>query len=106
MDFEVILPIALKVLGCAVGIYFIAGFLVSLTKLLPLLAILSSVGTIISINLVREAADQSLLWIPLALTLLTQLFYHGEGYMNPKIHENVYSLVNVERKYTSIFRGI
>ncbi len=103
MDFEVILPIVLKVLGCAVGIYLIAGFLVSLTKLLPFLAILSSVGTILSINFVRGGGDESMLWLPLALTLLTQLFYHGEGYMNPKIHENVYSLVNVERKYNSIF---
>ena len=103
MTFEAILPLILKVLGCAVGIYILAGFLVSITKLLPFLAILSSVGTIMSISYVLEAKNEELLWIPLVLSLATQLFYKGKDYMNPKIHENIYTLVKVERKWNSIF---
>ncbi len=103
MTFEIILSVALKVLGCAVVIYFIAGFLVSCTRLLPILSILSSVGTILSVSILRGDNNKSLIWLPIALSVLTQLFYKGEGFMNPKIHENVYQLVSVERKWNSIF---
>ncbi len=101
---EMLLPLALKVLGCAVAIYIIAGFLVSLTRLLPIFAILSSVGTIFSVFYIRGVENgQTLLWLPIALSLLTQLFYRGPEYMNPKIHENVYTFVTAERKWNSLF---
>lgn len=104
MTFEAILILAAKVLGCAVAIYFLAGFIVSRVRLLPILAILSSIGTIIAVACIRGVPNgEHLLWIPIVTSLLTQLFYQGEGYMNPRVHENLYELVSVERKYTSLF---
>ncbi len=104
MNWDTILPLILKVLGGAVVAYFIAGFLVSLTRLLPFLALLSAGGTFWAAYAIRQADNPDLLWLPIALTLLTQLFYKGEGFMNPKIHENVYNLVSIERKWKSIFK--
>ena len=100
---EALLPIALKVLGCAVGIYILAGFLVSLTRLLPVFAIASSAATLQMLYYIRTEGDETMLWIPIVLTLATQLFYQGENFMNPRIHENLYNLVSVERKWTSLF---
>ena len=96
-------PLLLKVLGCAVGIYILAGFLVSLKRLLPFLAVASSFATLHIVYVVRTGGDESLFWLPLVLSLLTQLLYQGEGYMNPRIHENLYYLVSVERKWNSLF---
>ncbi len=103
MFWETILPTLWKVLACAVGIYIIAGFLVSCKRLLPILAIGSAVGTIFAINHIRETGNEDLMWLPIALSILMFLFYNGKGFMNPKIHENLYSLVSVERKWHSMF---
>ena len=66
------------------------------------MAILASVGTIVSIVYIKKTGS-NLVIIPIALSLLTQLFYWCDGYMNPKIHENLYRLVSVERKWESLF---
>lgn len=103
MSFDSLLMLATKVLGCAVVIYILAGFLVSLSRLLPFLAIASSVGTLLAISHIQKTGAQELLWMPIVLSLLTQIFYQGERYMNPRVHENLYELVNVERKWNSLF---
>ncbi len=103
MTFEAILPLVLKVLGCAVAIYFIAGFLVSCTRLLPFLTILASAGTIWAVSYARGTGDMAWIWLPVVLSILMQLFYKGRSFMNPKVHENVWQLVSVERKWNSFF---
>ncbi|MBE6555427.1 MAG: hypothetical protein E7663_04250 [Ruminococcaceae bacterium] len=103
MTFASVMALGAKVLGCAVVIYILAGFLVSFKRLLPILAIASGVGTVIAISHIQKNGAESLLWLPIVLSLLTQLFYQGEGYLNPRIHENLYQLVSVERKWNSLF---
>ncbi len=101
--FQTILMLALKVLGCAIVVYLIAGCLVSLKKLLPFLALASSVGLFIAIYKIRGAGNEDLTWLLIALSIMTMFFYNGEGFMNPKVHENLFELVSVERKWNSIF---
>lgn len=94
---------ALKILLCAIAVYVLAGFLVSKTRLLPFLAILTAGATIVSVVYIRDHNAENLIWLPVVLSIATQLFYQGEGFMNPKVHENLYRLVNVERKWNSLF---
>ncbi len=103
MSFDLILPAIWKILGCVVGIYIIAGFLVSCRRLLPLLAMGTAIGTCYAISYIRDTGNEDLFWVPVALSILMFLFYNGPGFMNPKIHENLYSLVSVERKWHSLF---
>jgi hypothetical protein len=95
--------LAAKVLGCAVLIYIAAGILVSFKRLLPILAIACGVATILSLSHIQKSGATEMFWLPIVLSLATQLCYQGEGYMNPKIQENLYRLVSVERKWQSIF---
>lgn len=37
------------------------------------------------------------------MSLLMQLFSRLDEYMNPRIHENLFRLVSVERKWESVF---
>ena len=101
--FSLLASSALKLLIGMAVVYAVAVFLVSLTRLLPFLAIASSVATIISVSYIRQNNAEELIWLPVVLSIASQLFYRGEGFMNPKIHENLYSLVNVERKWNSLF---
>lgn len=108
MTATTILIVAAEVLGCAVVLYLLAAFLVSLRRLLPFLAIAAAVGTIFTINFVNAHAEETgtftdLLFLPIAMSLLMQLFFQADGYMNPRIHENLFRLVSVERKWESVF---
>lgn len=103
MPFEELLPTILKVLGCAVAMYIVAGFVVSLSRLLPFLAILASVGTMFATSFALESGDPTMIWIPIATSILMQLFYKGTDFMDPRFDSNLYRLVNVERKWNSIF---
>ena len=103
-----VLIVAAEVLGCAVALYLLAAFLVSLRRLLPFLAIAAAVGTIFVIKFVNAHAEETgtftdLLFLPIAMSLLMQLFFQADGYMNPRIHENLFRLVSVERKWESVF---
>ena len=91
----------LKIVVAIVALYVIAGFTVSLKVSRPGLAIVTSlVSAVISFFAYK---NDSLRWIPIFLSLLAFIFYAGEGYMDVKVHENVYKLVSVERRWTSIF---
>ena len=103
MEFEQILPIALKVLGCAVVLYIIAGFAVGCAKALPFLAILAGVGTFFATEYMLNSGDPETIWLPIVASILMQIFYKGTDYMNPRIDQNVYQLISVERKWNSIF---
>lgn len=103
MPFEEILPLIIKVLGCAVVMYIIAGFLVSISRLLPFLAILSAVGTFFATNYALSSDDPGMIWLPIATSILMQLFYKGTDFMDPRFDQNLYRLVSVERKWNSIF---
>lgn len=108
MTFGSILVVAAEVLGCAVALYLLAAFLVSLRRLLPFLAIGSAVATIFVVRFVNNHIAETgtftdVLFLPIAMSLLTQLFFQADGFMNPNVLENVYRLVSVERKWESVF---
>ena len=106
MTFGSILVVAAEVLGCAVALYLLAACLVSLRRLLPFLAIGSAVATIFVVRFVNNHIAETgtftdVLFLPIAMSLLTQLFFQADGFMNPNVLENVYRLVSVERKWES-----
>ena len=95
---------AVKVILCSLVIYVIAGFVVSLKRALPFFAIIVSIAAIILyLNIQATETTTTKLIILVVLLLMGQLFYQGDGYMNPVVHENLYTLVNVERKWNSWF---
>lgn len=98
-----IVPLALKVLAGAIVIYIIAAFIVSIKWLLPYLAIASSLGNIFLMMYIVATDKQELIFLVIILLLFTQVCYQGEGFMNTHIVENTYRVVNVERKWKSIF---
>ena len=104
MTFADILSLALKIILCAGVMYVIAGFIVSLKHLLPFLAIADAITIIILLFYVREnGVSTTMIVVLIALSLMMMLCYFGDGYMNPVVHENLYTLVNVERKWNSWF---
>lgn len=98
---EIIGLMILKVVVGLVALYLIATFLISLNRELPYFAIVTSIAVIVTSIFAYKY--ESIRWIPYFLSLLAQIFYHGEGYMSPKIQENLYRLVKVERRYESLF---
>lgn len=102
--YEIMLFIG-KIIFFAAVLYVIAGFIVSLKHWLPFMAIAASIATIIMVvnmNLTGEVTTTKII-VVVVLLLFGQLCYQGDGYMNPVIHENLYTLVNVERKWNSWF---
>ncbi len=104
MTFDEILNIAGEVFLFAIGVYILAGFIVSFKQILPFLAIAVSIAAIILfLNIQIQEYTTIKFVILIVLLLMGQLFYQGDGYMNPVVHENMYTLVNVERKWNSWF---
>ena len=96
--------IGLMVLKCVIGLvvlYLIAAFFISFNRELPYFAIVTSIAVIVTSIFAYK--NESIRWIPFFLSLLAQIFYHGEGYMSPKVQENLYRLASVERRYTALF---
>lgn len=105
--FGSIMLVVAEVLGCALVLYVIAGFIVSLRRLLPFLAIGAAVATIFAIKFINAQAETgnqlTYLFLPIVTSLFMMLCFQGDGYMDPRISENVYRLVSVERKWESVF---
>ncbi len=106
--FGSIMVVVAEVLGCAILLYVLAGFIVSFQRLLPILAIGAAIGNVFITRYVGQRVNMSggvdpLLFLPIAMSLLTHLFYQGRGYMDPRIHENLFQLVSVSRKWESMF---
>ena len=98
---DIIWAYLLKFVIYLVVTYLVAGFFVSLKRLLPFAVIIVSVATIIvSIFAYKYAAIR---WIPVVLTVWAQIFYQGEDYMKVQVKENAYRLVSVERRWESLF---
>ena len=94
----------LKLIIGIIVIYLLAVFVVSFKKILPALAIISSVVTIIFLIKMRNSVvNFETLWLPVVCSVLTQFFYQGESFMEVKISQNVYKLVSIERKWNSLF---
>ncbi len=99
-----IFGLILRVLLCAVGIYFVAAFVASLTRLLPFLTLGTSIALIFTIRAVREMPDgQSKIWILMVLTVAMVFFHRGTDYMEPHIVENMFSVVDVQRRWVSLY---
>lgn len=106
--FGSIMVVVAEVLGCAILLYVLAGFIVSFQRLLPILAIGAAIGNYFIIRYVGQKISLSdkvdpLLFLPIAMSLFTHLCYQGRGYMDPRIHENLFQLVSVSRKWESLF---
>lgn len=106
--FGTIMIFIAEVIGCAIGIYLLAAFIVSLRRLLPFLAIGAAVATILVINnmnkqIAENGFQLSYLLLPIIMSLLMMLFFQGDGFMNPRVSRNLFSLVSVERKWESFF---
>lgn len=102
---EVIGLFLLKIILGAVAIYFIAAFIVSLKKILPFLSILSAVALIVLLYFVGGKIHDNyeyILYI-VALGVFNQLCFQGEGFMEEHILENVYRVVDIDRKWNSLF---
>ena len=98
---ETIALFLLKIIGGAVVIYFLAAFIVSLKKILPFLSIVSSIILIILLYFLGN--DTKYLFLIIIVSLFNQLCFQGEGFMGERIVENVYRVINVERRWNSLF---
>ena len=103
MPVENILQIVLYVLGCSVVIYLIGAFTVGLEPILPFLTILSAVGTFFATSYALDSGEPDMIWLPIATSILMMVFYKGKDFMNPRIDQNLYQVISVERKWNSIF---
>ena len=69
---------ALKILGCAIGIYVIAIFIASIKKLLPFLTIIASVATIFLVWYIQLLNKQNLIFVYTVMLIFINFLYMGE----------------------------
>lgn len=94
-----IFGLILRVLLCAVGIYFVAAFVTSLTRLLPFLTLGSSIALIFTIRSAVESGEvRDKIWILVVLSIAMVLFHRGTDYMEPHVVTNVFGVVDVWRR--------
>ena len=100
---DIIFAFLIKVIIGFIVAYFVAAFLVSLKRLMPFLAILTSIAIMIVYYIMEKTGNQELYPYIVIMCVFTQVFYQGEGFMEVRIQENAYRLVSIERKWESLF---
>lgn len=94
---------ALKILGCAIGIYVIAIFIASIKKLLPFLTIIASVATIFLVWYIQLLNKQNLIFVYTVMLIFINFLYMGESFFSYRVVKNTYMIVGVERRWKSLF---